>query len=120
MNVSLPFASGPFLFHCFAMATPGSSEPDADSAVGEEVQPKDAQEVDDASTVGEGVLPRVAHEVEKDSAGGEELLPNAWAALTVDKKSRCDPCETYFGVLAPSVESRLVAKLRGAPEAGGI
>ena len=102
------------------MATPGSSEPDADSAVGEEVQPKDAQEVDDASAVGDEVQPKDAQEVDDASAVGEELLPKSVGRINSRQKSPCDPCETYFGVLAPSVESRLVAKLRGAPEAGGI
>ena len=57
---------------------------------------------------------------EPDSAVGEEPGQKAWAALKADKNDPCDPCETYVGLLAPSVEERLVKLLQGEPAVGGI
>ena len=55
-----------------------------------------------------------------DSAVGEEPKQKAWASLKADKNDPCDPCETYAGLLVPSVEERLVKLLRGEPAVGGI
>ena len=55
-----------------------------------------------------------------DSAVGEVPLPNAWADFKADNRFPSDSCETYFRLLVQSVDRRLVAKLQGAPEAGGI